>query len=154
MTEESAVEKYVPYATLLRHQPKMNIWSNSWTKTDSEIFVCTVVIKTNHFTSQKYGIFSDTAVSNLISRSNCEEFCLWDMKSCSLSHLYWRVLGFNHPQLLTSAKGFLLDSWHVKMGPMGCPEKSESNYYYSLPNVILLHSVSFQPSCYLFRFIQ
>jgi len=138
----------------LRHQPKMNIWSNSWTKTDSEVFVCTVVIKKNQFTSQKYGIFSDTSVSNLISRRICEEFCLWDMKSCSLSQLYWRFLGVSHPQPLTSANRFLLDSWPVKMGPMGCPETSESNYYYSLHNVILLHSVSFQPSCYLFSFIQ
>ena len=73
------------------------------------------------------------------------------MKSCSLSHLYWRFLGFNHPQPLTSANGFILDFWPVKMGQMGCPETSESNV---ICNVILLHSVSFQTSCYLFSFIQ
>ena len=141
-----------PTPHYLRNQPKMNIWSNSRTKTDRDIFVCTILIKKNQFTSQKYRIFSDTTVSSHISRSIYEEFCLWDMKLCSLSQL--TLPRIQSPRRLTSATGFLLDPWPVKMGPMGCPETSASNYHYSLPNVILLHSISFQPSCYLFSFIQ
>jgi len=30
--------------------------------------------------------------------------------------------------------GFLLDSWTLKMGPIGCPETSVRNYQYSLRN--------------------
>jgi len=52
----------------------MNIWSNIRKKTDREIFVCTAVIKKNQFTLQKYWIFSDTTVSNLISRGIYEGF--------------------------------------------------------------------------------
>ena len=34
--------------------------------------------------------------------------------------------------LCIEAKGFLLDSWTLKLGPMGCPETSVRNYHYSL----------------------
>ena len=35
-------------------------------------------------------------------------------------------------KLCFAATGFLLDSWTVRMGPMGCPGISIRNYHYSL----------------------
>jgi hypothetical protein len=37
-------------------------------------------------------------------------------------------------KIIIGAKGFLLDSWALKMGPKGCPETSVINYHYSLRN--------------------
>jgi len=35
---------------------------------------------------------------------------------------------------LKNQKKFLLDSWNLKMGPIGCPETSVRNHHYSLRN--------------------
>ena len=37
-------------------------------------------------------------------------------------------------KLLFGATCFILDSWSLRMGPIGCPETSVRNYHYSLRN--------------------
>jgi hypothetical protein len=57
------------------------------------------------------------------------------------SKLHWhhttetfhQPLSFLH-KLRFGTTGFLLDSWPLNMGPIGCPETSVRNYHYSLRN--------------------
>ena len=132
----------------------MNIWSISWPKTDREIFVCTA-----HDYEESIHI---PEVPNL-QRHRCQQhhitYYIWRILSLGYAILQYVISllmlpRIQHPQPLNNVTGFLFDSWPVKMGPIGCPETSTSNYHYSLPNATLLHSTDFQPSRYVFSFIQ
>jgi len=51
--------------------------------------------------------------------------------------IYYRRFGViyrYHLQGSRIKKCFVLDSWPLKMGPIGCPETSVINYHYSLRN--------------------
>ena len=56
------------------------------------------------------------------------------------------ILGhFHHPhsslyKLRIGARGFLLDSWTLRAGPIGCPETSIRNHHFSLCNNTEEHS--------------
>jgi len=50
------------------------------------------------------------------------------------TQFFSNISRFPYINLVLASPAFSLHSWTLKMGPISCPERSVTNYRYSLPN--------------------
>jgi hypothetical protein len=63
------------------------------------------------------------------------DFRLWPRRSALLEYYAANIVYLHRRFLVTTATGFILISWPLKMVPIGWPETSVRNYHFKLSNI-------------------